>query len=203
MTNLVDEHPLVRKADERLADLAKRRADFEARATAVANQDAKAQAEYDKAVNSALLQGTPMPPPLIRQLPAGTDVDIRHNFLMEERRLTDERRQAAAAAYDDVLREARTQARKLVTAARPTLEKLKATHGEVGALLGAVKTCRDAGNNADHFQHFNDSVLTLAELIQIIDAEADPIDAVVDLGGRREVRARAGLVSGGVPQLSR
>lgn len=47
------------------------------------------------------------------------EVDIRHGFLAEQQRLTEERLQAVAAAYDDVLREARSQATKLARGCPP------------------------------------------------------------------------------------
>jgi hypothetical protein len=71
---------------------------------------------------------------------------------------------------------------------------------EIGALMAAVKTCRDTRNDPNQRQHYNDSPLTVEEFIQIVATTSDPLD-VVDLGGRREVRTRAGMTSGDVAQL--
>ena len=57
--------------------------------------------------------------PTVRKIPEGKEVDIRHGFLAEQQRLTEERLQAVAAAYDDVLREARSQATKLARGCPP------------------------------------------------------------------------------------
>jgi hypothetical protein len=70
-------------------------------------------------LEKAMLEGAPVPPPPVRRLPERADVEPRHAFIQEEQRLTEERRRAVAAAYPDVLQEARKQAVKLVKAARP------------------------------------------------------------------------------------
>jgi hypothetical protein len=143
MTNLVDEHPLVAAVDAKLADLAQQRSDFEARIAKIAEQDAKAQQTYDQALQDALLRGGPMPAPLVRQLPELADVEVRHRFLAEEAQLREERQRAVAAAFQDVLDEARTRAKKLAAAAHAPLQELLAAMTEVGQLQAAVKTCLD------------------------------------------------------------
>jgi hypothetical protein len=187
--SLVDQHPLVQAVDAKLADLQKRRSEFEARVAKIAEADGKAQQAYDYALDDALLRGGPMPPPLVRQLPELADVEVRHRFMNEQAQLTEERRKAVAAAYPDVLRQARSQAKKLAAAARKPYEELLATMDEIGDLLTAGKTCRDAQNDSNSHRHYNDSPLTLHEFIRIVASAADPIDAVVDLGGRRVIRA--------------
>jgi hypothetical protein len=161
--SLVDEHPLVQAVDAKLTDLEMRRTEFEARVKVLAEQDVAAQAIYDKALDDALSRGGPMPPPLVRRLPELADVEVRHRFMPEEAQLREERRQAVAAAYPEVLGQARRQAKKLTAAAHGPLEKLLATMTEIGALLAAVKTCRDARNDPNQHQHYNDSPLTVEE----------------------------------------
>lgn len=53
MTNLVDDHPLVVAADAALAELARRRAGFEANVTALAEQDAAERQAYEEALDKA------------------------------------------------------------------------------------------------------------------------------------------------------
>jgi hypothetical protein len=86
---LIDEHPLVQAVDAQLTDLAKRRAEFEARAAVLAEHDAKAQAAYDKAVEKHLLRGGPMPSPPTLQLPDQA-AEIRRQFMAEEAQLREE-----------------------------------------------------------------------------------------------------------------
>jgi hypothetical protein len=110
MTTLVDEHELVKQVDSKLADHARRKADFEARVAPLAEQEQAAEEAYAKAVDAALLEGAPMPEPPVRRLPLGRDVELRLAFLQEQQLLTEERRRAVAAVYPEVLRQARKQA---------------------------------------------------------------------------------------------
>ena len=200
---LVDDHPGVQAVDHKIADLKKRRAEFERNVTALAAEDLEAQRVYDEALGKAMRDGAPAPEPLVLRLNAA-DIEARYAFIFEERTLTEERQRAMAAAFPDVLKEARSQVKKLVAAAGPQLEKLTGTMGEVGALLDAVRSCRDAQNATDpsQHQHYHDRALTLQEFIRIVSAASDPLD-LVDLGDRpRETWARDGMVSGGISQLS-
>jgi hypothetical protein len=104
--SLVDEHPLVQTVDAKLTDLETRRTEFEARVSVLAEQDVAAQAICDKALDDAMLRGGPMPPPWSANSPELADVEVRHRFMAEEAQLREERRQAVAAAYPDVLGQA-------------------------------------------------------------------------------------------------
>ncbi len=203
-TNLADEHPLVKAADAKLADLEKRRSDFETRVAVIAEQDQAAQAVYDTALNDHLLRGIgPMPPPLVRQLPELADVEQRHLFIQEEHRLTEERLQAVAGAYGDVLEEARGRAAELLDAARPAVEQLMATMREVGELLAAVNTCRTAANavSPEGRLEFHDSPLTVEAFVRLVATSSDPI-GVLDLAGNRDARPRGtGMLWGDIQQL--
>jgi hypothetical protein len=209
MTNLVDEHPLVAAVDAKLADLAQQRSDFEARIAKIAEQDAKAQQTYDQALQDALLRGGPMPAPLVRQLPELADVEVRHRFLAEEAQLREERQRAVAAAFQDVLDEARTRAKKLAAAAHAPLQELLAAMTEVGQLQAAVKTCRDARNSEarnrnspDARMHFGDLPMTVEEFVRIVASAGDPID-ILDLAGNRPVRSRStGMTWSDIAQLT-
>jgi hypothetical protein len=198
--SLADQHPGVQAVDAKVADLARRRAEFEANASRLAALDAEAQAEYDKALDLALRDGAPAPEPLVLRL-NGEDVEARHQFMYEERELTEERRKAVAAAYPDVLKEARGRARKLVKAARPTVEQLADAMREVLELTGAVQVCRDAGN--DDRRVFNDPRLSVAEFIRVAATGGDPIASALDLtGDQQEFRPRnTGMLLGDVQQL--
>jgi hypothetical protein len=201
--SLADQHPLVREVDAKLAALEKRRAEFEARVEPLAAEDAAAEEAYAKAVDAALLEGAAMPEPLVRKIPPGRDVEIRHGFMREQELLNEERRKAVAAVYPDVLDQARSQAAKLVKAARPTVEKLADVMAEVGELLRAVKICRDAANseNPNGRTPYQDSPMTVEEFIRIVASGGDPID-VLDLAGNRPVRPRTtGMLSGDISQL--
>jgi hypothetical protein len=98
------------------------------------------------------------------------------------------------------MREARRQTTKLVAAARPALEELMDLMTQVRTLQAAIRTARDARNNPNEHTHYNDSPLTVEEFIRIVAIAGDPI-ALVDLGGRREIRTRTGITSGAVQQL--
>jgi hypothetical protein len=205
MTVLVDEHLLVKAVDAKLADLKRRRSDFEARVAPLAAADANAEEEHRKAVDAALLEGAPMPPPVVRRIPEGTDVNARHSFMQEERQLTEERREAVAAAYPDVLKEARSKAIKLAKAARPTIVKLADEMGEIAERIGAVQACRDAANaNPDGRRYFHDSRLTVETFIRLVVTGGDPISEVLDLTGGPQERlrsGRAGMTAGDIAQL--
>jgi hypothetical protein len=125
-----------------------------------------------------------MPHPPVRQIPEGREVAIRHGFIDEQQPLTEERRQAVAAAYDDVLAEARREAKKLVKDARPTVEKLTAVMAELGELLGAVKTCRTPKNAeaTDGHRQFHDERLTVERFVALAAAGGDPT-GILDLAG--------------------
>jgi hypothetical protein len=205
---LVDQHPRVQAADHALADLAKRRADFEARVRPIAEEDAKAERVYNQALEDALLRGGPMPAPLVRQLPELADVEVRHRFLFEQQQLNEERQRAVAAAFPDVLEQARAMATELAVAAQAPLQQLLTAMGEVGTLLQAVRVCRDAANAEARDRNdgtgrtqFNDFPLTVERIIQVIATAGDPID-LIDLGGRREIRGlNTGMTVGDVRQL--
>jgi hypothetical protein len=200
---LIDQHPLVQAVDAKLADLERKRTDFENRVVPLARADAEAQLAYDAAVSAALLEGGPMPTRPVRQVPEGLEVDLRNGFFADRQQLTLERREAVAAALLDVLGEARRQAKKVVTAARPTVDKLNAFMVELGELLGAVKTCRDFRNatNPDGRRQFLDGRLTVEAFIAIVASGGDPID-VLDLAGNRGIQARnTGMVQGDVQDL--
>ena len=188
--SLIDEHQLVKAADAKLAELARRREAFEANVRVLAEADVKAQAEFDKALDAAMRDGAPAPQPLVLQL-NGADIGVRHDFMSEEQRLTEERLYAVAAAYPDVVAEVRSQATKLVAAARQPLEKLMAARTEIGDLLATVKTCRDAENavNPNGRRQFLDSPLTVEELVRIVATGGDPVD-ILDLAGNRQARPR-------------
>jgi hypothetical protein len=182
---LVDDQPAVRDIDAKLAALEQQRADFEARVAPIAAEDEAAEERYRQALDAALLTGAPMPDPPVRRLPQGRDVEIRLNFMDEQQRLTEERRQAVANAYDDVLRQARREAAKLLKGARPTVEKLGPPWKAVGELLQAVQICRNAGNGSDPTQErrtFHDQRLTFDTFIRFVASGGDPID-LVDLTG--------------------
>ena len=51
-----------------------------------------------------MLRGEPMPAPLVRQLPALADVEVRHRFMQQEVQLREERLQAAGAAFEECKR---------------------------------------------------------------------------------------------------
>ena len=130
-------------------------------------------------------------------------MEIRHGFMVEQQLLSEERQRAVAAAYDDVLIQARGQAAKLVTAARPPLEKLLAAMSEIGELLSAVRDCRDAQNatNPDGRRQYHDFPMAVEEFVRIVATSGDPID-LVDLAGNRQARSRTlGMVRGDVQQL--
>ena len=200
---LVDEHPLVQAVDGKLADLEKRRADFESRAKKLAEADAVAQRRYDEAVHSALLYGTEMPGPLVLQL-RGAELEIRQNFMREQELLIEERRKVLAAVYPEVLEQAREQAMELVKAARPTLEKLADVMAEVGSLLAAVVSCRDAENAEDPggFRQSHDSRLTMETFIRLVATGGDPT-GILDLPGARPVQSgsRDGLTRADIQRL--
>jgi hypothetical protein len=177
--NLVDQHPLVKAVDAKLADLQRRRADFEARVAPLAVEDAEAEAEYNKAVDVALLEGGPVPLRPVRQIPEGRDVDLRHGFIYEQQLLTEERRRAVAAAYDDVLHEARSQATKLLRSTRPTVEKLTVVMAKVSELLQAVQICRTAAN-AENPRQRHDARLTVETFIRLALTGGDPT-SILDL----------------------
>jgi hypothetical protein len=71
---------------------------------------------------------------------------------------------ALGAAYPDVLRQAKAEAKKLTTATRAPLEKLHAIMAEIGPLLADVKSCRAARNDPSEFRHYNDTKLTVEGL---------------------------------------
>jgi len=200
---LVDEHPLVQQVDGKLADLQRQRDEFEARAKKLAEDDAASQRKYDEARRSALLHGTEMPAPPV-QLLQGADMEIRQSFMLEQQLLTEERRRVLAAVYDEILRKGRRQATKLVKQARPTLEKLADTMAEVGSLLAAVQTCRDAANAANPgcFRQSNDSRLTIETFIPLVATGADPT-GLLDLPGARPVvpSIKDGLTRADIQQL--
>jgi hypothetical protein len=201
--NLVDGHPLVAAVDAKLADLERRRLEFEARVAPLAEADAKAEADHLQAVDRALLEGAAMPPPLVRRIPEGRDVEIRHGFMRETELLNEERRKAVAAVYPDVLDQAGSQSTKLVKAARPTVQKLTAAMAELGELLRAVKICRDAANaeNPNGRTPYHDTPMTVEEFIRIVASSGDPID-VLDMTGNRPVRPRTtGMLWGDISQL--
>ena len=208
---LVDQHPAVQAVDAKLADLERRRADFEARVAPLAAEDAKAEAEYHKAVDVALLEGGPMPTRPVRQIPEGRDAEIRHGFVLDQRLLIDERHQAVAAAYDDVLREARRRAKKLVAAARPTVEKVAAEMAEWGELLADIQTCRNAANtrSVNGIRDYHDDRLTVEEYIRFAATGGDPTD-ILDLPGRVQPRdtgmlwpeRNTGMLAGDIQQLT-
>jgi hypothetical protein len=200
--SLVDDHPLVQAADGKLADLERRRAAFEANVAPLAAEDEAAEQAYQKAVDAALLEGAPMPEPPVRKIPPGRDVEIRHAFLHEQQQLNEERLQAVAAAFPDVLKQARTRAKKLAAAAQAPLQELLTVMTEVGTLQMAVKACRDTANaearnrgDGTSRVEFNDFPWTVEEFVRIVATAGDPID-LVDLGGRREIRTRAGITLG-------
>jgi hypothetical protein len=181
--SLVDEHPRVRQADEALADLQQRRDAFEARVAKLAEQDAKVQASYDKALSDALLTGAEMPEPPVLRL-NGADIEVRDQFMVEQGRLAEQRSQAVASAHRDVLREARTQARELITVARPTVETLLAAMAELGTLLSAVKLTRDAANSiSTERRSFHDSKLDVEKFVQLVTEAGDPLDSLDLVGG--------------------
>jgi hypothetical protein len=208
--NLVDEHPEVQAVDGKLADLQRQKAEFEARAKKLADADEEAQRKYDEALRSALLEGTPPPPPLVLQL-RGADVEIRQSFMLEQQLLNEERRQVVAAVYDEVLAHAREQVRELVKAARPTLEKLTAVMAEVGGLLAAVNTCRTARyspNGSEGFRQFWDARLDVEAFVRLVATGGDPT-SILDLPGAPPAVLSTGegliwsevrqLIDGGIP----
>ena len=155
-----------------------------------------------------MLRGGPMPAPLVRQLPELADVEVRHRFLFEQQQLNEERQRAVAAAFPDVLEQARAMATELAVAAQAPLQQLLTAMGEVGTLLQAVWVCRDAANAEARDRNdgtgrtqFNDFPLTVERIIQVIATAGDPID-LIDLGGRREIRGlNTGMTVGDVRQL--
>jgi hypothetical protein len=201
--NLVDEHPLVKAADAKLADLERRRAEFEANVAPLAEADAAAEAEYNKAVDAALLERAPMPSPPVRKIPPGRDVEIRLGFIQEQQRLTEERSRAVAAAYDDVLREVRSQATKLLRTARPTVEKLTTVMADLVGLLHAVRTCRTAKNteSTDGHRDYHDAKLDVDAFTRLVATGDDPT-SILDLTGAGKIQPhRSGLTLGDVQQL--
>ena len=136
-------------------------------------------------------------------------MEIRLDFVQEERRLTEERRQAEAAAYPDVLEEARRQATKLAAAARPTIEKLAAAMAEVSELFQAVQVCRTAANATfpDGRCEFHDSRLAIEEFVRMATG-GDPT-SILDLTGGRKVQPggilvqprNTGMIVGDIQQL--
>jgi hypothetical protein len=206
--SLVDEHPLVVEADAKLADLERRRAAFEARVTPWAAEDAAAEEAYAKAVDAALLEDGPLPEPPVRKIPPGRDVEIRHGFINEQQQLNAERQRAVAAAFQDVLREARKRGKKLAAAAQVPLQELLALMTEVGALRQAVTACRDAENTLARDRgdgagrvEFNDLPMTVEEFVRIVATAGDPID-LLDLGGRRDIPTRTGIRTDNRPRLN-
>jgi hypothetical protein len=200
---LIDEHPAVIEVDKRLADLQRQKDEFEGRAKALAEEDAEAERKYDEARKSALLRGTPMPAPPVLQL-GGADVELRQSFMLEQQLLTEERRQAVAAVYPEVLRQARSLAAREVEEARPMLVALADVMGRVGSLLAAVQTCRDAKNaqNPGGFRQFHDSRLTMATFIPLVATGGDPT-SILDLPGapRPQPSSRDGLTRADIQQL--
>jgi hypothetical protein len=189
--SLVDQHPLVIAADEQIAALAKRRAEFEAHTAVLAAGDNAAQQAYDKALDAAMRDGAPAPEPLRLRL-NGADIDARHGFMTEQQRLSEVRRQAVADAYDDVLAQARPRAAKLIRDARPTVVKLAAVMGEISELLAAIQTARDAGNSvtsADGHRAHYDSRLTVETFIKLALSGGDPI-GLLDLAGSPQAQFR-------------
>ena len=182
--SLADAHPAVQEVDHALADLKERRSEFEARAAVLAEADAKAQQDYDQAVEDHLLRGGVLPSPPTLQLPDQA-AEIRRQFMHEETQLREERRKALAEAYPDVLWEARSQAEELVRAARPTVKALADMMAEVGRLLGAVQQCRAAGNAWNGSvgpKQFHDRRLTVEEFVRLVATGGDPV-GILDLTG--------------------
>ena len=155
----------------------------------LAEQDAKAQAEYEQQVEEHLLRGGLMPSPPTLQLPEQA-AEIRRQFMHEEAQLREERRKALAEVYPEVLRQAHSQSTKLVKAARPTVEKLAGVMAEVGSLLAAVQACRaaaNAWNGSVGPRQFHDRRLTVDEFVKLAAAGADPTE-LLDLTGSGERR---------------
>jgi hypothetical protein len=206
-TNLVDEQPLVQAADAALAELARRRAEFERNVSALAAQDLAEQQAYEEALGKAMLEGAAVPAPPTRRLPERADVEPRHTFIREEQYLTEERRRAVGKAYPDVLREAQKQAVKLLKAALPTVEQLMADMGEVTPLVAAVQQCRDAANvdNPEGRREYFDDRLTIEEFIRLAITGGDPISEILDLTGHgmqeKPRSARTGMIYADVIQL--
>jgi hypothetical protein len=199
-TSLVDAHPLVKEVDSKLADHARRKADFEARVAPLAEQDAAAEEAYAQAVDAALLEGKPMPRPPVRRLPEGRDVELRQSFMLELQLLNEERRRAVAAVYDDVLAQASSQAKELGKDARPILEKLLAVMGEVGSLLHAVRICRDA--NLEGRRYPDDAQLTLVAFATLVASGGDPTHLLHLPGAPRALpSSRDGLTRADIQQL--
>jgi hypothetical protein len=182
--SLIDEHPSVQAVDAQLADLKKRRAEFEERAAVLAEQDTKAQQAYDKAVEEHLLRGDPMPSQPTLQLPEQA-VEIRRQFMFEETQLREQRRQAMAEAYDGILDEASDETEKLTAKARPTVEKLVDMMAEVSALLSAVQHCRAARNGWNGSvgpKQFRDGRFTIEAFVRLVATGSNPVD-LLDLVG--------------------
>jgi hypothetical protein len=191
---LVDQHPLVQAADQALEALQQKRNQFETRVAALAAEDLKELQVYEEALGKALLEGGPAPTPPVRRLPEGADVEPRHDFMRQQQRLTEERRRAVAAAYDDVLRQARSALPKLLKAARSTVEQLVAQAGPVSELMTAVQVCRDA-RNVDHPEgrrEYHDSRFTVDEYIRLVATGGDPISEILDLTGGPQEKLRSG-----------
>jgi hypothetical protein len=204
--SLVDEHPLVVEADAKLADLERRKTEFEANVAPLAAEDAAAQDAYEKAVDDALLRGGAMPSQPVRKIPPGRDAELRMGFMQEQQQLTDERRRAVAEAYPEVLRQARAQATKLVKGARPTVEKLTAFQGQVGDLLAAVNVCRAAVNaeSLDGHTEFQDAKLDLQAFIGLALTGGDPTSLLHLPGAPPPLQgSRDGLTIADIAQLTR
>lgn len=200
--NLVDQHPLVVAVDAKIADQARRRAEFKANVSTLAAVDEEAQRQYSEALDQAMRIGAPAPDPPILRL-QGADVDVRHGFMEESQQLTEARRRAVAAAYPDILKEARAQAIKAVRAAKPTVEKLLASMTEVAELLAAIRASRDAGNDDSvERKSFRDGKLTVETFLRLTVTGGDPTDLLDLVGNRRGVENRdAGMVLGDIQQL--
>lgn len=178
MTTLVDDHPLVKAADAKIADCERRRAEFEDRVAPLAQSDAEAEVAYAKAVDAALLNGEPMPEPPVRKIPPGRDVELRLAFIQEQQQLGEERLQAVGAAYEDVLRQAHRQAAKVIKDARPVIAKLSDSMAELADLLAAVKECRSAKNtfSPDGHRIYGDVKLAGELYLRLVAAGADPTE---------------------------
>jgi hypothetical protein len=200
---LVDDHPLVQAVDHKIADLKKRRAEFERHVTVMAEQDEAARVAHDKALSEAMNTGAPAPPPLALQL-NGADIEARHQFNVEEQQLTQERRLAVGKAYPNVLKAANAQAAKVVKGARPNIERLMADMTELAELLGAVRACRDAANyEAVERREYRDARMDVQGFIALVAGGGDPLGTLDLMGNRgRKVTDRAtGLMAGDIQQL--
>lgn len=202
--SLVDAHPLVQAADQKLADCQRRLEEFEERVGPLAQADAEAEEAYARAVDAALLNGGQMPEPPVRKIPPGRDVELRLAFIQEKQELTQARLQVVAAAYQDVLRQVHRQAAKVIKDARPVVAKLSDSMAELAELLGAVKEVRSAKNteSTDGHRDYHDAKLDVELFIRLVAAGEDPTSILDLTGAGRGVQPRnTGMTLAEVRQL--